>query len=81
MGRNEFSVYQWFPDGSYEKVREFVSAEEAVAAAKFYTNNVAAKMGITKRVIITDGGDCVAWEWKEGKITFDGSCETHKEDK
>ena len=63
----EFSVYQFFRDGSQEKVREFVGAEEAVKAAHHYSNSVAAHMGITQRVIITDGGDCIAFEWKHGE--------------
>ena len=67
MSDNEFSVYQWFPDGSYERYKSFVGAEEAVSAVKFLTNNVASRMGITQRVIITDGGDCVAWEWLKDK--------------
>jgi hypothetical protein len=63
----EFSVYQFFEDGSYEMVRQFVGPEEAVKAAKHYTTSVAARMGITVRVIITDGGDCTAFEWKYGE--------------
>jgi hypothetical protein len=63
----EFSVYQFFDDGIYEKVRSFVSAEEATKAVMHYANNVAAKMGLTKRVIITDGGDCTVFEWKYGE--------------
>ena len=66
-----FSVCQFFPDGSYEYVRRYVSVEEAARAFKFYTTNVASKIGITRRVIITDGGDCVNFEWTAGKgITF-----------
>ncbi len=53
---NEFSVYQFFEDGTWERVREWVSAEEAVQAARHYTCSVAAQTGITQRVIITDGG-------------------------
>jgi hypothetical protein len=69
--RDEFSVYQFFPDGSYEAIKRFVSAKEAVQTAKFYINNVSAKRGFTKRVIITDGGDCINFEWTYGKgITF-----------
>jgi hypothetical protein len=63
----EFSVYQFFENETYEKVREFVSAEEAVNAAKHYTTSVAAKIGITKRVIITDGGDFTTFMWEYGK--------------
>lgn len=67
----EFSVCQFFTDDSYEYVRRYVSAEEAVTAAKHYTSSVGAKLGTTKRVIITDGGDCVNFEWQHGKgITF-----------
>jgi hypothetical protein len=66
-----FSVCQFFEDETYEWVRQNVSAEEAVKAFQHYTNNVASKIGITNRVIITDSGDCIAYEWKKGKgITF-----------
>jgi hypothetical protein len=64
---NEFNVVQFFEDGSYEYVRNFVSAEEAVRAAKLYTSNVASRIGITRRVIITDGGDCTNFEWRYGE--------------
>ena len=68
---NEFSVCQFFVDGSYEYVRRFVSAEEAVVAFKHYITCVGAKLGTTTRVIITDGGDCTNMEWQHGKgITY-----------
>lgn len=68
---NEFSVVQFFEDGTYEYVRRFVSAEEAIQATKHYTNNVATRMGLVKRVIIVDGGDCCCFEWIHGVgITF-----------
>jgi hypothetical protein len=81
MGDNEFSVYQFLAGDIQERVRQFVSAEEAVAAAFHYTSNVATKMGITERVIITDGGDSVVWEWLKGKgqVFPEPLCETHKE--
>ena len=67
----EFSVCQFFEDGSYEYVRRHVDAKEAVEAAHHYCNSVAAKLGITTRVIITYGGDCVNFEWQFGKgVTF-----------
>lgn len=66
-----FSVCQFFEDGSYEYVRRGVEAEEAVKAAHHYCNSVGAKMGFVKKVIITDGGDCVNFEWQYGKgVTF-----------
>jgi len=70
--QGEFSVCQFFPDGSYEYVRRWVDAEEAVKAFRHYTENPAARiLKITQRVILTDGGDCVNMEWVQGKgITF-----------
>jgi hypothetical protein len=70
-GPEEFSVAQFFADGSYEYVRRGVNALEAVRAARHYTHNVAAKLGIVDRVIITDGGDDTVFEWiKDRGITF-----------
>lgn len=69
--QGEFSVCQFFEDGSYEYVRRNVGPEEAVTAAKHYTSSVGAKIGTTQRVIITDGGDCTNFEWQFGKgITY-----------
>jgi hypothetical protein len=65
--QGEFSVCQFFEDGSYEYVRRFVDAEEAVKAAKHYSTSVGARIGTTTRVIITDGGDCTAFEWIRGE--------------
>lgn len=66
-----FSVYQFFVDGRYEKVRERVSSEEAVKAFEHYINCVGAQIGTTIRVIITDGGDSINLEWQRGLgITF-----------
>jgi hypothetical protein len=71
LTEGEFSVYQFLVGGIQERVRHFVSIEEAVKAARFYTNNVAVQVGITERVIITDGGDCTVYEWKKGEgVTF-----------
>lgn len=64
---NEFSVCQFFEDGSHEYVRRYVTADEAAKAAVHYSSSVGAKLGMTQRVIITDGGDCVNWEWKFGE--------------
>lgn len=68
---NEFSVCQFFPDGSYEYVRRWVNNVEAIKAFQHYTTSVGARIGTTERVIITDGGDCVNMEWEFGKgITY-----------
>jgi len=64
----EFSVYQFFPDGSHERVRrQYVTAEQAVEVAYSYCTRPAARMGIIQRVIITDGGDHTIFEWKFGE--------------
>lgn len=69
-----FNVVQFFgdtEDADYEYVRRNVPAEEAAKAMKHYTSSVAAKLGMVKRVIITDGGDDTCAEWIYGKgITF-----------
>jgi hypothetical protein len=68
---NEFSVVQFFKDGTHEYVRRFASSDEAMKAIKHYTTSVAVKMGLVERVIITDGGDCCCFEWIHDKgITF-----------
>lgn len=62
-----FCVYQFFDDGTYEKVRDHVPAQQAVEAFGHYTTSVGAKMGIVERVIITDSGDCTNIEWHRDK--------------
>jgi len=69
--REEFSVCQFFEDGTHEYARRYVSAKEAVETSKMYTESVAAKLGIVRRVIITDGGDFTNFEWQFGKgVTY-----------
>jgi hypothetical protein len=68
---DEFSVYQFFPDESYECVCRFVGPAEAVETARACCTSVGARIGTTRRVIITDGGDCINFEWQFGKgITY-----------
>lgn len=63
----EFSVAQFFSDGSYEYVRRFVTAGEAVMTARDYTRSVGAQMGIVAKVIVTDGGDDTVFQWEHGQ--------------
>jgi hypothetical protein len=65
--RNEFSVYQWFPNDDYEIVAKFVPIEEAMRLASMCCKSVGAKIGTTRQVMITDGGDCCVFEWKFGE--------------
>ena len=57
--------------GLTKKYLEFVSAEDAGKGFKQLIRSVGAKLGTTRRVIITDGGDYTNAEWEFGKgITF-----------
>jgi len=76
--RPEFSVYQFFPDDSYERVRSFVCGEDAVDVAMRLTRSLGARIGTTRRVIITDGDDFCCFEWKYGEgIPFPTPEERH----
>jgi len=44
-----------------------VGFAEATKWFKHHTTNVTANLGLTKRVIIVDSGDCIVAEWKHGK--------------
>jgi hypothetical protein len=71
----EFSVCQFFAphEATYEYVRRYVGAEEALTAFRHYCTSVGAKLGTTRRVIVTDGGDCINAEWKRAEgITYLG---------
>jgi len=61
-----FRVFQFFEDGSYEEIRRDLGAREAVETAYFYCTNVAANVGITRRVIVVDSGDYTNFEWRYG---------------
>jgi hypothetical protein len=70
MSENEFSVWWWdMDDGQHEEVR-FVSAPEAGRAFCRLTTGPAARLGIVRRVIITDGGDCICAESRDGQLTY-----------
>lgn len=67
----QYSVAQFFPDGTNEYVRRFVGAEESVKTAKDFSERPAAKIGIIARIVITDGGDFTVFEWQFGKgVTY-----------
>ena len=61
--RNEFSVYSWDKDGNQHEECRFVSMDHAIERFALLTGNVAAKTGITRRVIVTDGEDFTNMEW------------------
>lgn len=71
MSEGQFSVYQFFPDDNHERVCSFVDGETAVRTAIRLTGSLGAKLGMTRRVIITDALDCTCFEWVHGKgVTY-----------
>lgn len=71
MSGELFNVCQFFANDSYEYVRRAVDGKEAVNTALDYATSVGARIGSTKRVIVTDGGDSCVFEWQYGKgVTF-----------
>lgn len=62
-----FHVWQFFEDGTYERVRDSVLVEEAAIAFRHYSTSVAARVGLTKRIIVTDSGDVICAEWIYGQ--------------
>jgi len=68
-----FSVYQFFKDGAYERVRHAVDVGEAADATLHYISCVAARTGLTRRVIVTNALDCTCFEWRYGEgVVFPG---------
>jgi len=69
--RHEFSVCVFYPGGTYEYVKRWIKAEEAVRTFREWTESNMAKRGHLARIIVTDGGDCTNMEWKFGEgITY-----------
>ena len=64
---DEFSVVQFFDNGTHEYVRRGVAAKEAVEAAAHYCGSVGARLGFVTTVIITDGDDYRVFQWEHGK--------------
>ena len=69
--RAEYSVYWWTPEDDQMTESRFILLDLAMHQVKRLTSGPAAQLGMVKRVIITDGGDCIVFEWKQGEgITF-----------
>lgn len=66
-----FNVVQFFADGSSETLPDLRGPQAAVQAAKRWCSSVGARIGNTRRVIITDSGDYINFEWKFGEgVTY-----------
>jgi hypothetical protein len=63
----QFSTYQFFSNGDYEPVAEWVDAKTAMGTAVSLIHSLGAKIGTTERVIITDGDDFINFDWQHGK--------------
>jgi len=59
----EFSVVQFFTDGTRQYLRRSVMALEAVLALSSVCNGPTASLGLVVRVIVTDGTDHCVFEW------------------
>ena len=71
VASDEFSVAQFFASGDHECVLRFVTAKAAVARAVSLVKSLGGRLGTTTRVIITDGGDNINFEWRFGAgVTF-----------
>lgn len=64
---DEYSVCQFFHDGSYEYLCRLVSPEDAIKTFERSITSLGARIGTTARVIITDGGDLINMEWVYGR--------------
>jgi hypothetical protein len=70
-GSDEFSVYWYDASGFEHRELSFVSAKLAIHRTSALVESVAGRLGFIKRIIITDGGDYMNFEWKHSDgVTF-----------
>ena len=51
--------------------RKSLDARSAMLMAERLTRSVGCRIGTTRRVIVTDGGDSIVFEWRHGEgVTF-----------
>lgn len=62
-----FSVYQFFESGKWERLKHRVPEKEAIETAYELTLGPAAKLGLIKKVLVTDSGDIGVFEWRHGE--------------
>jgi len=66
MSENEFSVYWWYENGHYQSV-QYIPAEAAIKKSLNLVEGDQCKAGLITRIIVTDDGDCIAFEWLKDK--------------
>jgi hypothetical protein len=64
---NEFSVFAFTEDGMSYRLVQLVNAARATDVAHRLIRSIAAQAGEVRRIIITDGGDAICFEWLFGK--------------
>lgn len=62
-----FNVVQFFDGEMSDYICRGVGAAEAMSILGDYSRRPAAKIGIIRRLIVTDDGDSVNAEWKFGE--------------
>lgn len=60
----EYSVHWWDKDGGQHTEMRWQMPKKCMEAIKRLTGGPASLLGIVHRAIITDGGDCIVFEWK-----------------
>lgn len=65
---SEFSVYQFFSDGSSEKVSsQLTSTQTAIDVVFGLIRSNRVRLGITKKIIIRNSDNSINLEWIHGK--------------
>jgi hypothetical protein len=66
-----FDVWLFYRSGYHDKAEENLSAEQAVEAAKRFSESVGAKTGLLEEIRVTAGDDNCVFQWVYGKgVTF-----------
>jgi hypothetical protein len=67
MSENEFSVWIFYTDGTHFSEWRYLDGDSAVRKAKELTQRPFVELGICEKIIITDGNDFTAFEWRPGQ--------------
>lgn len=64
---HEFSVVEFYADGTHLYIARWLDAESAVKMAKLCCDEHVNHPDIITKIIITDGGDFTVFEWQPDK--------------
>jgi hypothetical protein len=66
-----FDVWLFYRSGYHDRAEEQLPAEQAVEAAKRFSESVGAKTGLAQEIRIVDNMDNCVFQWLHGKgVTF-----------